>query len=195
LNRLLTKDPKKRPEAAQALTHPWLKVSSDAHDGYDPYLQAISDEVASNLAKFAASNKLQRAFMHLASSFLNKNEMQKMLSMFNRLNADHHTPLPASQMTALLAKGRSQEEAEQFRKTVEVRHHFCCAMLCRACSDAAVVAHRIHGCSLSRTEHGDTLSLSVRRTLTDRVGMYGCMFSTDAEQLPGKFLHAPTLSM
>ena len=119
--RLLTKDTKKRPEAAQALTHPWLKVSSKSGDGYDPYLQAISDEVASNLAKFAASNKLQRAFMHLAVSFLHKNEMQKMLSMFNRLNTDHHTPLPAQQMTELLAKGRTKEEAEQFRKTVEVQ--------------------------------------------------------------------------
>ena len=98
----------------------------------------------SNLAKFAASNKLQRAFMHLAVSFLHKNEMQKMLQMFNRLNTDHHTPLPAAQMTELLAKGRTAEEAEQFRKTVEVLHllldkHYESAVHC-------ILTHQLYLC-------------------------------------------------
>lgn len=121
--RLLTKDPKKRPDARDALGHPWLKATGSklALEGNDPYMQTISDEVARNLSKFAASNKLQRAFMHLAVTFIHKNEMQRMLAIFNRLNTDKHTPLPAEDITAILTKGRRPSEAEEISDTVAVR--------------------------------------------------------------------------
>eukprot|EP00892_Ulva_mutabilis_P012728 jgi/Ulvmu1/9828/UM056_0069.1 len=118
---LLTKDPKKRPDARDALGHPWLKATGSklALEGNDPYMQTISDEVARNLSKFAASNKLQRAFMHLAVTFIHKNEMQRMLAIFNKLNTDKHTPLPAEDITAILTKGRKPYEAQEIRETVE----------------------------------------------------------------------------
>lgn len=125
--RLLTKDPKKRPDARDALGHPWLKATGSklALDGNDPYMQTISDEVARNLSKFAASNKLQRAFMHLAVTFIHKNEMQRMLAIFNKLNTDKHTPLPAADITAILTKGRRPSEAQEIAETVEVRAAAC----------------------------------------------------------------------
>ena len=123
--RLLTKDPKKRPDARDALGHPWLKATGSklALEGNDPYMQTISDEVARNLSKFAASNKLQRAFMHLAVTFIHKNEMQRMLAIFNKLNTDKHTPLPAEDITAILTKGRKASEAKEISDTVEVCPH------------------------------------------------------------------------
>lgn len=119
--RLLTKDPKRRPEAREALGHPWLKVTSSKSEGGDAYMQSVSNEVIQNLSVFAASNKLQRVFMHLAVGFMGKNELEKMLSMFNTLNTDRSKPLPADEITALLCKGRDGSEVETIRKTVEAR--------------------------------------------------------------------------
>ena len=122
LCRLLTKDPRKRPDARDALGHPWLKVTSSKSEAGDAYMQSVSNEVIQNLSVFAASNKLQRVFMHLAVGFMGKNEMEKMLSMFNTLNTDRTKPLPAEEITALLTKGRGADEVESIRKTVVV----CC---------------------------------------------------------------------
>jgi serine/threonine protein kinase len=120
--RLLTKDPRKRPDARDALGHPWLKVTSSKSEQGDAYMQSVSNEVIQNLRVFAASNKLQRVFMHLAVGFMHKGEMEKMLSMFNSLNTDRTKPMPASEITALLCKGRRDEEAATIQKTVEARH-------------------------------------------------------------------------
>lgn len=119
--RLLTKDPRKRPDAREALGHPWLKVTSSKSEQGDAYMQAISNEVAQNLSVFAASNKLQRAFMHLAVGFLHKNEMEKMLAMFNTLNTDRTTPLPAAEIKEMLCRGRRHEDQDAILKTVDVR--------------------------------------------------------------------------
>jgi hypothetical protein len=118
--RLLTKDPKKRPDARDALGHPWLKVTSCKNDGGDAFTQAISNEVLQNLSVFAASNKLQRVFMHLAVGFMHKNEMEKVLTMFSTLNTDRSAPMPASEIKKLLCKGRPEMQRESICKTVDV---------------------------------------------------------------------------
>jgi hypothetical protein len=122
---LMAKDPKLRPEAREALNDPWLQQVSKAVAGENPVDQTISHEVTRNLAVFAASTKLQRAFMHLAVDFLDGNEVQKMLTMFNRMtssqaNGQRQQTLTKDQINAILTKGRPEEEAEHIRRTVEV---------------------------------------------------------------------------
>lgn len=127
--RLLCKDPKKRPDAREALGHPWLKVTSSKIDGGDAVVQSVSNEVIQNLTIFAASNKLQRAFMHLAVGFMGRSEMQKLLSMFNALNTDRQKPLGASEIKALLCQGRTGDDATRVATTVDVRHPLLVNML------------------------------------------------------------------
>jgi hypothetical protein len=124
--RLLTKNPIERPDARDALGHPWLKVTSCKGEGGDAFKQAISNEVVQNLSVFVASNKLQRAFMHLAVGFMHKDEMEKMLTMFSTLNTDRSTPMPATDIKKLLCKGRPEKERESICKTVDVR--LCCCL-------------------------------------------------------------------
>jgi serine/threonine protein kinase len=153
--RLLTKDPRKRPDARDALGHPWLKVTSSKSEAGDAYMQSISNEVIQNLSVFVASNKLQRAFMHLAACFMHKSEMHKTLTMFNTLNTDRTTPMPAAEISALLCKGRKPEEVTGIQKTVEVR--FSSALLCPAAisssltssadGTAVVLHHGSQGCA------------------------------------------------
>lgn len=130
LRRLLTKDPKRRPEAREALKHPWLKTTNkQGASGKDAMLQCVSNEVLQNLSIFAASNKLQRAFMHLAVSFMNKAEMQKMLAMFSALSTDQTKLLSTAEMSALLTRDKTGDEAVRIRHTIEVRPFLCLLLL------------------------------------------------------------------
>lgn len=86
-----------------------------------PYVQVMSAQVRRNLEKYAASTKLQRAFMHLAVQILEvtgKGHILHYLVTTDEGNWDDQMTGP--QLKKVLSRDRSLNETRHVHKTVEV---------------------------------------------------------------------------
>ncbi|KFK23371.1 hypothetical protein AALP_AAs49046U000400 [Arabis alpina] len=77
VRKMLTKDPKKRISAAQALEHPWIK-GGDAPD------KPIDSAVLSRMKQFRAMNKLKK----LALKVIAEEEIRGLETMFANMDTD-----------------------------------------------------------------------------------------------------------
>jgi len=80
LKKLLNKDPEQRPNAQQALQHPWLAnhagVSSVAHSGL------LSRDALRSLSKYAKASKVKRAVLQLLAQELEPAETNELRETF-----------------------------------------------------------------------------------------------------------------
>lgn len=100
IERMLTKDPEKRPTADQVLQDPWFsKVSTNTLD-----INAVSS-VVSRLKNFKARQKLQKAvFLYFVNFFDIAKEKAELLKVFEDMDTDFDGKLSRSELVAAYAK-------------------------------------------------------------------------------------------
>lgn len=80
MERLLTADPDKRPDAKQALDHKWLET---VDDGSSLKLEA---DVLRSLQKYAHSSRLYRAILQIMAQELEPDETKDLADIFTKLD-------------------------------------------------------------------------------------------------------------
>ncbi|KAF5739323.1 hypothetical protein HS088_TW12G00528 [Tripterygium wilfordii] len=82
IKKMLTKDPKKRITAAEALEHPWLKEGGEASD------KLIDSAVLSRMKQFRAMNKLKKLALKVIAENLSEDEIKGLKQMFKNIDTD-----------------------------------------------------------------------------------------------------------
>uniref|UniRef100_A0A1J3HNX3 non-specific serine/threonine protein kinase n=5 Tax=Noccaea caerulescens TaxID=107243 RepID=A0A1J3HNX3_NOCCA len=106
VRKMLTKDPKKRISAAQALEHPWIR------DGEAPD-KPIDNAVLSRMKQFRAMNKLKKLALKVIAESLSEEEIKGLKTMFANMDTDQSGTITYEELKTGLAKlGSKLSEAE-----------------------------------------------------------------------------------
>ncbi|KAK2974883.1 hypothetical protein RJ640_020798 [Escallonia rubra] len=123
VKKMLTKDPKKRITAAQALAnwltvnvirimmyvleHPWLKEDGEASD------KPIDSAVLTRMKQFRAMNKLKKLALKVIAENLSEEEIKGLKQMFNNMDTDRSGTITYDELKTGLSKlGSKPSEAE-----------------------------------------------------------------------------------
>ncbi|XAR64221.1 Non-specific serine/threonine protein kinase [Bertholletia excelsa] len=107
IKKMLTRDPKKRITAAQALEDPWLKEGGEASD------KPIDSAVLVRMKQFRAMNKLKRLALKVIAENLSDEEIIGMKEMFNNMDTDRTGTITYEELkTGLQKLGSNLTEAE-----------------------------------------------------------------------------------
>ncbi|KAL9395467.1 hypothetical protein Peur_009720 [Populus x canadensis] len=82
IRKMLTRDPKRRITAAQALEHSWMKVDGDASN------KPIDSAVLIRMKQFRAMNKLKKLALKVIAENLSEEEIKGLKQMFNNMDTD-----------------------------------------------------------------------------------------------------------
>ncbi|XP_010439398.1 PREDICTED: calcium-dependent protein kinase 15-like [Camelina sativa] len=106
VRKLLTKDPKKRISAAQALEHPWIR-GGEAPD------KPIDSAVLSRMKQFRAMNKLKKLALKVIAESLSEEEIKGLKTMFANMDTDKSGTITYEELKTGLARlGSKLTEAE-----------------------------------------------------------------------------------
>ncbi|CAH8275785.1 unnamed protein product [Arabidopsis lyrata] len=106
VRKLLTKDPKLRISAAQALEHPWIR-GGEAPD------KPIDSAVLSRMKQFRAVNKLKKLALKVIAESLSEEEIKGLKTMFTNMDTDKSGTISYEELKTGLAKlGSKLTEAE-----------------------------------------------------------------------------------
>ncbi|CAH2078317.1 unnamed protein product [Thlaspi arvense] len=106
VRKMLTKDPKKRISAAQALEHPWI-IGGEAPD------KPIDSAVLSRMKQFRAMNKLKKLALKVIAESLSEEEIKGLKTMFANMDTDQSGTITYEELKTGLAKlGSKLSEAE-----------------------------------------------------------------------------------
>ncbi|AEE84533.1 calcium-dependent protein kinase 15 [Arabidopsis thaliana] len=106
VRKLLTKDPKQRISAAQALEHPWIR-GGEAPD------KPIDSAVLSRMKQFRAMNKLKKLALKVIAESLSEEEIKGLKTMFANMDTDKSGTITYEELKNGLAKlGSKLTEAE-----------------------------------------------------------------------------------
>lgn len=107
IRKMLTRDPKKRITAAQALEHPWLRVDGEASD------RPIDNAVQKRLKQFRAMNKLKKVALQVIAENLSTEEIAGLREMFNNMDTDRNGTITFEELkNGLTRLGSKLTEAE-----------------------------------------------------------------------------------
>ncbi|KAG8632284.1 calcium-dependent protein kinase 29 isoform X2 [Manihot esculenta] len=107
IRKMLTKDPRKRITAAQALEHPWLKVDGKASD------KPIDSAVLIRLKQFRAMNKMKKLALKVIAENLSSEEIKGLKQMFDNMDTDGSGTITYEELKEGLSRlGSKLTEAE-----------------------------------------------------------------------------------
>ncbi|KAJ6684704.1 SERINE/THREONINE-PROTEIN KINASE [Salix purpurea] len=107
IRKMLTRDPKSRITAAQALQHPWMKVDGDASD------KPIDSAVLSRMKQFRAMNKLKKLALKVIAESLSEEEIKGLKQMFKNMDTDGNGTITYDELkTGLSRLGSKLTEVE-----------------------------------------------------------------------------------
>nr|CAD1844791.1 unnamed protein product [Ananas comosus var. bracteatus] len=107
IRKMLTRDPKKRITAAQALEHPWLREDGVASD------KPIDSAVLLRMKQFRAMNKLKKLALKVIAENLSEEEIKGLKQMFNNMDTDRSGTITLEELKVGLSRlGSKVSEAE-----------------------------------------------------------------------------------
>ncbi|KFK28778.1 hypothetical protein AALP_AA7G046400 [Arabis alpina] len=116
VRKMLTKDPKKRISAAQALEHPWIR-GGEAPD------KPIDSAVLSRMKQFRAMNKLKKLALKVIAESLSEEEIRGLKTMFANMDTDKSGTITYEELKTGLAKlgsKLSETEVKQLMEAADV---------------------------------------------------------------------------
>eukprot|EP00187_Rhodella_violacea_P014365 CAMPEP_0184712566 /NCGR_PEP_ID=MMETSP0314-20130426/3082_1 /TAXON_ID=38298 /ORGANISM="Rhodella maculata, Strain CCMP 736" /LENGTH=561 /DNA_ID=CAMNT_0027175039 /DNA_START=44 /DNA_END=1732 /DNA_ORIENTATION=- len=107
VTRMLALDPHKRPDAAELLKHPWVRVDGSAPN--DPLMANIREGVR----EFYEMNKLKKQAMLMVARHVKGDEVKKLKKLFISLDVNRTGEITITQLRAALnSMGRTSDERE-----------------------------------------------------------------------------------
>ncbi|XP_057974282.1 calcium-dependent protein kinase 29 [Malania oleifera] len=107
IKKMLTKDPKERITAAQALEHSWLRDGGEASD------KPIDNVVRIRMKQFRAMNKMKKLALKVIAENLSEEEIKGLKEMFNNIDTDGSGTITYEELrTGLSRLGTKLTEAE-----------------------------------------------------------------------------------
>ncbi|WOL05957.1 hypothetical protein Cni_G14688 [Canna indica] len=107
IRKMLTRDPKKRITAAQALEHQWLRAGGLASD------RPLDSAVLSRMKQFRAMNKLKKLALMVIAENLSEEDIKGLQQMFKNMDTDNSGTITFEELkTGLRRLGSKLTEAE-----------------------------------------------------------------------------------
>ncbi|KAF9621650.1 hypothetical protein IFM89_025561 [Coptis chinensis] len=107
VKKMLTWDPKKRINAAQALAHPWMKGDGEASD------KPIDSAVLIRMKQFRAMNKLKKLALKVMAQSMTDEEIKGLQQMFNNMDTDRSGTITLEELKVGLSRlGSKLTESE-----------------------------------------------------------------------------------
>jgi calcium-dependent protein kinase len=114
----LTKNPSSRPNAAEAINHPWFKsVINEIHSN-----ENLSVEVLEHLRNFSSNECFKRIILKFLVNMLSQNELNKLKKVFSAMDLDHTGTLSSEELAkafSLASIKISNEEIEQIMSSYD----------------------------------------------------------------------------
>ncbi|KAK4491935.1 hypothetical protein RD792_002717 [Penstemon davidsonii] len=115
VQKMLTKDPRRRITSAQVLEHPWIK--GQASD------KPIDSAVLSRMKQFRAMNKLKKLALKVIAQSLSEEEIRGLKSMFTNMDTDQSGTITYEELKSGLARlgsKLSETEVKQLMEAADV---------------------------------------------------------------------------
>lgn len=107
IKKMLTRDPKRRITAFQALEHPWIREDGEASD------KPIDNAVLLRMKQFRAMNKLKQLALKVIAENLSDEEVKGLTQMFNNMDTDRNGTITYAELRDGLSRlGSKLTEAE-----------------------------------------------------------------------------------
>ncbi|KAJ6411963.1 hypothetical protein OIU84_005098 [Salix udensis] len=98
IKKMLTRDPKSRITASEALEHPWMKVGGEASD------KPIDSAVLIRMKQFRAMNKLKKLALKVIAENLSEEEIKGLKQMFNNMDTDRSGTITYEELKSGLSR-------------------------------------------------------------------------------------------
>ena len=117
---LLTRDPKKRPTAAEAMDHQWLRRMV-VDENADASENEIELEVLKNIQQFSRQNAIRRAALGMIAMSLTQSDVANMEEEFMKLDSNRGGTIKLDELTKVLTTrlNMTKEEAMQIFNRVD----------------------------------------------------------------------------
>ncbi|KAK8472940.1 hypothetical protein PHAVU_001G002800 [Phaseolus vulgaris] len=113
IRKMLTRDPKKRITAAEALEHPWMKEGGEASD------KPIDNAVLSRMKQFRAMNKMKKLALKVIAENLSEEEIKGLKQMFNNMDTDRSGTITYEELKSGLTKLGSKLSEYEIKQLME----------------------------------------------------------------------------
>ncbi|XP_075518935.1 calcium-dependent protein kinase 29 [Primulina tabacum] len=117
IKKLLTRDPKKRITAAEAIEHPWLQKDGEASD------TPIDSAVLIRMKQFRDMNKLKKLALKVMAENLSEEELKGLRQMFSNMDTDKSGTITYEELRTGLTKlgsKLSETETQQLMEAADV---------------------------------------------------------------------------
>ncbi|EHA8590354.1 calcium-dependent protein kinase 29 [Cocos nucifera] len=111
--KMLTKDPKKRITAIQALEHPWLRKDGEASN------KPLDSAVLIRMRQFAAMNKLKKVALKVIAENLSEEEIRGLKQMFRNMDTDNSGTITYDELKAGLTRLGSRISEAEIRQIMD----------------------------------------------------------------------------
>ena len=108
---LLTRDPKKRPTALEAMSHPWLKTMLGQFSE-DSTVSEIEMDVLQNIRTFSRQNAMRRAALGLIAMSMGMSDVAHVEEEFRKLDKNKIGTIKLEELTEVLKRRLHMSEAE-----------------------------------------------------------------------------------
>jgi Ca2+-binding EF-hand superfamily protein len=109
---MLTRDPKKRPTALEAMDHPWLKAMIGKVSQDSSTASEIEIDVLQNLRIFSRQNAMRRAALGLIAMSMCSSEVAQVEEEFRKLDKNKIGTITLSELTEVLKRKLHMSDAE-----------------------------------------------------------------------------------
>uniref|UniRef100_A0A804ISI5 non-specific serine/threonine protein kinase n=3 Tax=Musa acuminata TaxID=4641 RepID=A0A804ISI5_MUSAM len=113
IRKMLTKDPKRRITAAQALEDPWLKEAGEASD------KPIDSAVLTRMKQFRAMNKLKKLALKVIATNLSEEDLKGLQHTFNNIDTDKSGTITLEELKTGLRRLGSKLTEDEIKQLMD----------------------------------------------------------------------------
>ncbi|XP_022131793.1 calcium-dependent protein kinase 29 [Momordica charantia] len=113
VSKMLTRDPKKRITAAEALEHPWLKIDGEASS------KPIDSAVLIRMKQFRAMNKFKQLALKVMAENLSEEELKGLKQMFKNIDTDRSGAITFEELKTGLSRLGSRLSEHEIKQLMD----------------------------------------------------------------------------